>query len=121
MIRLSTLRLKEVAYPTAIAAAQGQTLGNRFVDTEPPSPYFLKNNRLAARVAAKNTQMLKKLGYTDDEKSALLEQLLVANILFDDWLFAFQELQEIRAILTTPIEKECRFTSGDIFTINHKG
>nr|GEY40857.1 hypothetical protein [Tanacetum cinerariifolium] len=55
MIRLSTLRLKEVAYPTAIAAAQGQTLGNRFVDTEPPSPYFLKNNRLAARGASRDS------------------------------------------------------------------
>ncbi|GKC34797.1 hypothetical protein Tco_1047181, partial [Tanacetum coccineum] len=61
------------------------------------------------------------LGYTDDGKNALLEQLPMANMLAEDRVFAFQELQEIRAIPTTPIGKECGFASGDIFTINHKG
>ncbi|GJV83632.1 hypothetical protein Tco_1523530 [Tanacetum coccineum] len=60
------------------------------------------------------------LGYTDDGKNALLEQLPMANMLAEDRVFAFQELQEIRAIPTTPIGKECGFASGDIFTINHK-
>nr|GEV09397.1 hypothetical protein [Tanacetum cinerariifolium] len=50
-----------------------------------------------------------------------LRQLSMANILAEDRFFAFQELQEIRAILTTPIGKECRFPSGDIFIINPKG
>nr|GFA39640.1 hypothetical protein [Tanacetum cinerariifolium] len=60
------------------------------------------------------------VGYTNDEKSTLLEQLPMANILAEDRLFAFQELHEIRALPTTPIGKECRFSSGDTFTINHK-
>ncbi|GKB34149.1 pullulanase 1, chloroplastic [Tanacetum coccineum] len=62
-----------------------------------------------------------EVGYTNDGKSTLLEQLPMANILAEDRLFAFQELHEIRALQTTPIRKECRFASGDIFTINHKG
>nr|GEX35850.1 hypothetical protein [Tanacetum cinerariifolium] len=44
----------------------------------------------------------------------------MANILTEDRVFAFQELQEICAIPTTSIEKECGFASGDIFIINHK-
>nr|GEU64638.1 RNA-directed DNA polymerase, eukaryota [Tanacetum cinerariifolium] len=44
----------------------------------------------------------------------------MANILVKDRLFTFQELQEIRAIPTTPIGKECGFASGDILTVNHK-
>ncbi|GJR57275.1 hypothetical protein Tco_1499437, partial [Tanacetum coccineum] len=59
--------------------------------------------------------------YTNDEKSTLLRQLPMANILTEDRFFAFQELQEIRAILTKPIGKECRFANGDIFIINPKG